>query len=80
MNKSRGIYNATDQNDDTVDEDWGRVSEGDEHALTVKVLELGVQLVIGCQPLIGSLCQGDAHQKNSEQKPLDPDPLPSGQN
>ena len=46
----------TDQYDDTVDQDWGRVDERNEHALTVEILKLQKLLVILRHPCIDLLC------------------------
>jgi len=68
-----------DQNYNTVDQDRGRVCEGDEHALAVKILELGIEFEICSKPLVCTLCEGDAHQQKSKQKSLNPNPPSRGQ-
>ena len=45
----------TDQDDDTVDQDWSRVDQRDEHSLTVKILKLQKFLVVLRHPGIDLL-------------------------
>ena len=49
----------TDQDDDTVDQDWSRVDQRYEHSLTVEVLEFQKFLVILRHPCIDLLCSSD---------------------
>ena len=41
------LEEPVDEDGHTVEQHWGREGERDEHALAVKVLLLGVELVVG---------------------------------
>ena len=51
-----GLEEPVDENGHAVEQDRGREGKRDEHALAVKVLLLGVELVVGSKPLVCSLC------------------------
>ena len=51
-----GLEEPVDEHGDAVEQDGGGEGKRDEHALAVEILLLGVELVVGCKPLVCPLC------------------------